>query len=307
MLHPPLLVIGCGNMGRAILIGAHQKGVIDPARIVICDPDTSKRDQIAAHLQINPASIAWMGSLTSALEHLDHLEGLHGVPGHVLLAIKPQMLRAVADQLNTAIKIYPGTTANISAASSEHIERWSHRIIISILAGMTSSSIQGAFGGKCKVIRAMPNLPASIGQGATAITLPHAISPIEAEFARALFTAIGPLVIELPEELMDAFTAVAGSGPAYLFYLAQAMIEGGIACGLSPEQALTIVKQTLTGAAALLDQSTQMPAQLRETVTSKGGTTAAAVAHLDSAQVMHEIRQAVQAARDRGKALAAGQ
>lgn len=288
---PPLLIIGCGHMGRAILVGAHNKRLIDLARCIICDPDKSKKVQVAEQLQVTPDSITWFDTLGPALSQFVQLEQTHFTPGQVLLAIKPQMLPSLVKGLNL----------------EGQRKEWGNRTIISILAGMTSASIRDAFGGECTVIRVMPNLPASIGQGATAITLPPGTHPQEADFARSLFTAVGPLVIELQEELMDAFTAVAGSGPAYLFYLAEGMIYGAINCGFSPEQAHAIVKQTLSGAAALLDQSHEMPAQLREAVTSKGGTTAAAVAHLDSAQVLQQVSQAVEAARNRARALALGQ
>src|SRR5690606_13250813 len=154
------------------------------------------------------------------------------------------------------------------------------------------------------VVRAMPNLPARIRQGATAICLGDGAAPGDDDFALALFRGIGPLVLRIDESLMDAFTAVAGSGPAYLFYLAEAMTRAATELGFDAPAAREIVKATLAGSASLLAQSSESPADLRAAVTSKGGTTEAATTVLDNAGVMNAIVRAITAARDRGRELA---
>jgi pyrroline-5-carboxylate reductase len=118
-----------------------------------------------------------------------------------------------------------------------------------------------------------------------------------------LFHAVGPLVVEIREELMDAFTAVAASGPAYVFYLAQAMVLAAVDLGFEYNTAVPMVRATVAGAAALMAQSERTPGQLREAVTSKGGTTEAATNVLDSVAVFESFRKAMRAARDRGAAM----
>jgi pyrroline-5-carboxylate reductase len=148
----------------------------------------------------------------------------------------------------------------------------------------------------------MPNLPCSIGYGAAGLSLGVSTSQEDASLAHQLFSAIG-IVTEVKEELMDAVTAVSGSGPAYLFFLAEAMIEGGVQSGLDQETADALVRQTLLGASALLLRDERSATELREAVTSKGGTTAAALQLLDERKVSKSIADAVVAARDRGREL----
>jgi pyrroline-5-carboxylate reductase len=149
----------------------------------------------------------------------------------------------------------------------------------------------------------MPNLPAAIGEGATAVALGEGARPGDEALAMRIFGAIGPVVERIDERLMDAFTAVAGSGPAYLFYLAEAMSRSAVALGFEPAAADRMVRQTLAGAALLLRGSAESPAALRGRVTSKGGTTEAAVNVLDGAGAMGAIERAVAAAEKRGREL----
>ncbi len=150
----------------------------------------------------------------------------------------------------------------------------------------------------------MPNTPAQIVKGITALFPGPGATPKDLATARYLFQAVGK-VIDLPESLLDAFTAVAGSGPAYLFHLAESMAAGAEAVGFDRPQALELVRATIAGAAGLLEAATDTdPADLRAMVTSKGGTTAAAITLLEDRAVLPAMRDAITAARDRGRELA---
>jgi pyrroline-5-carboxylate reductase len=148
----------------------------------------------------------------------------------------------------------------------------------------------------------MPNLPCSIGFGAAGIALGAGASTEDATLAQKLFSAIG-IVVDVEEELMDAVTAVSGSGPAYVFMLAEAMVAGGIQAGLSPETATALVQQTVFGASELLLRDSRSAGELREAVTSKGGTTATALQVMLERDVPKAIEDAIVAARDRGREL----
>lgn len=194
----------------------------------------------------------------------------------MLLAVKPQ--------------IFPVVTATITS-----------EVVYSIMAGVTTKTIAQAVG-HARIIRVMPNLPCSIGFGATGIALGENASACDAELAKKLFSTIG-ITVDVEESLMDAVTAVSGSGPAYLFMLAEAMIEGGIQAGLTHEVATTLVQQTVLGASELLVRDKSTAGELREAVTSKGGTTAAALQCMNERGVPEAIQDAVLAARNRGREL----
>lgn len=197
---------------------------------------------------------------------------------HVLLSVKPQVFEVVASDVKGAI-------------------------VYSIMAGVTIERIAKAIGHH-HIVRMMPNLPCSIGYGATGIALSDSTDEEDATLAKEIFSQIGS-VIEVPESLMDAVTAVSGSGPAYLFYLADSMVRGGIEAGLDRETSDALVRQTILGAAALLLQDERSASELKDAVTSKGGTTASALQVLDQQKVDKAIQNAVIAARDRGQELSA--
>lgn len=275
---PPLnlVILGGGNMARALALGGSRSGVLDPRTVVIVEPDPAKhaafvQKSIRCHESIDQLAAAESGRLPRDAE--------------VLLAVKPQVLAAAGEQFTRAFHGFEG-------------------VVISILAGIPSEKVRSAMGQGSRVIRAMPNTPASISQGATAVAAGAGARPGDDTFAMRLFTGIGPVVVRVPESLMDAVTALSGSGPAYLFYLAEAMTRGGTEAGLPPEVADRLTRQTLAGAAALLAGShAESPADLRAAVTSKGGTTEAACRLLDQRDVPRAIIDAIAAARDRGREL----
>lgn len=275
MSMPFLAVIGGGTMARAIIEGACRAGVLDPARVVVAEPDEAKRG-------VFRRGVPRAGA---ALDLLDDEEDMPGA-GQVLLAVKPQSLGAVAAEIRPWLMLDQRP-----------------RVVMSILAGVTCRRI-GESLKPCRVVRLMPNTPASVGLGLTALALGEGATHEDAAPARRLFGSIGE-VIEAREELMDAFTALAGSGPAYLYALAEAMIAAGVRMGMDDATASRAVRQTLLGGATLLARTSERPEVLRAGVTSKGGTTAAAVRVLESGGFWSLLEDALIAARDRGAELSA--
>jgi pyrroline-5-carboxylate reductase len=169
---------------------------------------------------------------------------------------------------------------------------------------MPAAAIQVGLGPQGRVVRAMPNTAAALQASTTAIAGGTTSTVADVARAELLFSAIGTTAT-IEEAMMDAATAVAGSGPAYVFYLAQAMIEGALAVGFDQQTAEQLVRSTISGAGRLLEARKDLsPQQLRAGVTSKGGTTAAAVTVLDQAMVIESVRRAIVAARDRGREIA---
>ncbi|QOI99609.1 MAG: NAD(P)-binding domain-containing protein [Phycisphaeraceae bacterium] len=268
------LVVGGGNMASALIGGACRAGVLEPSGVIIAELDVGK------HAGWRSMGCVVVGGAGEGYAALRSAEGERD-GGVVLLAVKPQGLASVGAALSPVLM-------------------GSGRLVVSILAGVRSATVKAAMGGTVRVARVMPNLGASVGEGAAAWWSeqpdPH---------ARAVVASVSPVVIDLEETLFDAFTAVGGSGPAYLFALAEAMIGGGVRAGLSPEDADRVVRQTLRGAALMLWASGEAPGALRSAVTSKGGTTAAALTVLEAAAWGEAMSRAVVAARDRGRELGA--
>jgi pyrroline-5-carboxylate reductase len=266
-----LVVFGGGNMGLAIVRGALSAGLVQPAQVLVIEPDQAKHDELRA-LGVPAAQGADADAIARS-----------GPDAAWLLAVKPQVFPELARALREA-GLRPGGA------------------VISVMAGTTARSIAEQVQTP-RVVRVMPNLAVTVGQGMSAIAPGPGAGEQDTLAAEALFAAIGR-TLRLPEPLMDAFTAVAGSGPAYLFLLAEAMSQGALAAGLSADQADAAVRQTLLGAATLLARSDAPPAVLRERVTSRGGTTAAALGVLNESGVVAAFERAILAARDRGIELA---
>jgi pyrroline-5-carboxylate reductase len=266
-----LAVIGGGVMAGAILDGARASGRL-PERVCVAEPDAARRGRFPKAVETAPEAIRW----------LEEAEPAPGA-GVVLLAVKPQSFGAVAAELEPV-----GV---------------GERLVISILAGTTGTRIRQGLGGACRVVRVMPNTPAQIGMGATAVARSAGATDADAALVRELFRGVGETVVALDESLMDAFTAVAGSGPAYLYLLAEAMEGAAVATGLPAAHARSLVVATLAGAAELLRRSGADPRELRERVTSKGGTTAEAMAVFERAGFGEIVSRAIIAARDRGREL----
>lgn len=268
-------MIGGGNMGRAIAHGALAVG--DHERFIVAEREPWARERLDGSTCESPReAMAW-------LVKQEARSG--GEPGPIVLAVKPQSLAEVAKEIR-------GFFDDRS------------RVVVSVLAGTPGEKIRGLLGSGARVVRAMPNLPAAVRQGCTAICLSAGAHAGDEDFALELFRGIGPTVVRIGEELMDAFTGVVGSGPAYVFYLAEAMSRAAVELGFDQATADRIVRATVFGAGMMMRDDPRTPEAMRAAVTSKGGTTAAATAALDAARVNDIVVRAITAARDRGRELA---
>lgn len=260
-----LAFIGGGNMASAIFGGLIRAGL--PAeRVIVVEPWAEQAERLRSSLGVQV--------LPAAGPALAHADG-------VVWAVKPQVFAAAA------------------APCREHV---SAALQVSVMAGIRSEAIVRASGSQ-RVVRCMPNTPALIGQGMTGLHAAPAVSPAERQQVEALLAPTGALVWVDEEAQLDAVTAVSGSGPAYLFYLVEAMEAAGVALGLPPAQARQLAVGTCLGASALAAQSDEAPSVLRERVTSKGGTTYAAITSLEQAGVKQHYLAALQAAARRAKEL----
>ena len=261
-----IAVLGGGIMGEALIIGFNRR--LTPAPIiVVAEKRADRAEFLVAQHGVSIASPA------DACRNADV----------IIVVVKPQDLRGVVEEI----------ASSVDAGA----------LLISIAAGITTASIEAVIP-QANVVRAMPNTPARIESGVTGVSKGARCSGEALAKAHELLLSVG-VVIEVSEDLQDAVTAVSGSGPAYLFYLAEGMINGAKAVGLPDETARTSVIQTLLGAARLLQVGHEDPSVLRANVTSPGGTTAAAIAALDGDEVMASIAQAIEAARDRSRELSA--
>lgn len=271
----PLLFVGGGNMAHAIFSGAHASGVLEPSRVGVLDRNADRRG-------------LYETAFESAGDAMDWLVDVGGDGCGIVLAVKPQTLGVAAEALKPRIE-----------------EAGLKPTVISILAGTRSDGIFDAMGSGCRVVRVMPNTPAQVGLGMSAIAGSGSSTDPDVELAERLMSAVGD-VVRIDEAMMDAFTAVAGSGPAYLFYLVEAMTKAAVSLGFDDAMARRIVERTVIGSASLLDASDDEAAVLRSRVTSKNGTTYAATTTLDERGVMDAFVHALTAARDRGVELGRG-
>lgn len=263
----PLVLVGAGNMGGAMLNGWLDAGT-DPASIVVIDPKPS--DAMAARL-----SSVGVRCESSAPEGM--------TAGILMLAVKPQVMDAVIDGVTGLVG--PGTVS------------------LSVAAGKTLAYFEERLGGA--VVRSIPNTPAMVGRGITGAVANAAVSAEARNEIEKLLSVCGPVEWVEDEALIDAITAVSGSGPAYVFYLVECMAEAGRKCGLPADLAMRLARATVTGAGELMHQSPDGAAKLRQNVTSPNGTTAAALAVLmgeDGIQPLFDA--ALKAAADRSRELA---
>lgn len=263
----PLVLIGAGNMGGAMLNGWLKQGT-DPSHVIVIDPKPS--EAMAARLA------------EYGVRH--ETEAPDGVTAGVLLvAVKPQITDAA---LPPAKKLVGEGTVSVSIA-----------------AGRTMAYLEGHLGGA--VIRAMPNTPSMVGRGITACFPNSSVTAEARDAVTKLLSVCGEVVWVDEEDHIDAVTAVSGSGPAYAFYLAEAMAEAGRKCGLPADLAMQLARATVSGAGELMHQSEEDAATLRKNVTSPGGTTAAALSVLmDENGLQPLMDKAVAAAYKRAKELA---
>lgn len=260
----PILMLGAGRMGGAILDGWRRAQAFRPAELMICDPAPGPSAVSAsdAGARLNPPDSDLAQART------------------VVLAVKPQVWADIAAEY------VPWLAADA--------------VVVSIAAGVRSGEISKEFGGRC-VARVMPTTAAAIGQGTASV---YADDPRALARAHALFEPLGAVVDLTDEDHMHAATAVSGSGPAYLYAFVEALEGAAVAVGLPPREAAHLARSTLTGAAALLADGDALPADLRRQVTSPGGTTEAALnVLLSDAGLPQLLREAVAAAVRRSKEL----
>jgi pyrroline-5-carboxylate reductase len=258
-----LAVIGGGNMGEALLNGLIQAKFCAPEHVTLVE-----RDQDRASRLRDTMGITLAGDVGQAADRSRTL----------VLAVKPYHVDTVLADLDGRV-------------TDDHL-------IVSIVGGIPIERIETGLGVPAAVVRCMPNTPISVGAGVTAISPGAHVDPAEIELVRGLFGSVGD-VVELPEHQLDAVTALSGSGPAYVFLVAEALIDAGVLLGLTRPLAERLVTRTVAGAGLLLRDSGEDAVRLRAAVTSPGGTTAAGLRELEERGVRAALLAAAGAARDR--------
>jgi pyrroline-5-carboxylate reductase len=261
--------IGSGNMAEALIKGIITSGLYKPANIFISDIRPQRLKQLVKKYKVKPAK--------------DNSE-LAGKADIIVLSVKPQSMTEALKSIKNAIR--------------------GRKLVISIAAGVKTSRIAGVLG-DAAIVRAMPNTPALIGEGASALFANAKAKPMLKK-AKAVFSAAGKTVVVDNEDLIDAVTAVSGSGPAYYFLLMEEMIKAAVELGLPEDAAKDLVLQTAKGAGMLAieaDKNGESPAQLRQKVTSPGGTTEAALKELAEGRFGPLVEAAIKKARDRSRQL----
>ncbi len=264
---PSIGFIGGGHMARA-LIGGLLKNGRDPASVLVVEPAEAARRQLAADLGVVTLAGADRRLATAAT---------------IVWAVKPQVFDEAV------------------APCAPHVARALH---LSVMAGVRTERLRRATGSE-RIVRAMPNTPALIGQGVAGLYARDAVTPAGRAEVQSLLAPTGQLLWVAREDDLDAVTALSGSGPAYVFYVLEAMLRAAGQMGLDPAQARTLALGTLAGATALAQSSSQSPQALREQVTSKGGTTHAAISALEADGVGDAFVRAILAAQQRARELGA--
>ncbi len=262
-----VVLVGCGNMGFAMLDGWVKAGRLEAGEVLVVEPNADLRQRAAGLGVATAAAAADVPSDTR--------------PVLVIFAVKPQVMRDVVPAYR---------------ALGEH-----GATFLSIAAGTGVAVFEELLGSDAAIVRCMPNTPAAIGKGMQVLYSNTHVEARAQEFVRELLSANGKVATIDDETLMDAVTAVSGSGPAYVFHFIEALTEAGIAAGLPSQTAKLLAMQTVHGAASLAAESGEEPGRLREQVTSPGGTTAAALSVLmGDDRLTKLVTEAVEAARRRG-------
>jgi len=272
-------VIGAGNMGEAFVGAILRAGISDPSMIFVSDINKERLDILVKR---------------HGIKTIDDNTALFSECGVVILAVKPQQM----DLLLSEIAVQKGY----------HIS--DRKVVISIAAGITLKKLEDLLYSPLKenskkklpIIRVMPNTPALVLSGMSGMSSNRYATADDVKMAREILSSMGK-VIEFKEDELDAVTALSGSGPAYVFYLVESMIQAGINIGLDPDDAAILTLTTLKGALKLMEERNESPERLRQQVTSPGGTTEAAFKVLEKNGVKQSLIEAVKAARRRSKEL----
>jgi len=262
--------LGGGNMGEALIRGIVKTGIVPPQELFVTDVRLDR------------------------LEELSRTYGLHTLSDNallvrrvdvVILAVKPQILKAVLQEIAPAT---PG------------------KLLVSIAAGVSTTEIRRHLPAGTRLIRCMPNTPALVLEAATALARGRDLAPGDLETAQAIFEAVGRVVV-LEEEHMDAVTGLSGSGPAYIALVVEALADGGVKVGLDRQTAMTLATQTVLGSARLLLETGAHPGQLKDMVTSPGGTSIAGIHTLEAGGLRRTLIDAVERATLRSRELGRGE
>ena len=265
-----LAIIGTGRIGEALLRGLLGSGWLDPGQVVCTDVSQARCDTLARDHGVRATT-----DNRVAIDAADV----------VILALKPQVLVGVVAPVGDAFR--PSQT------------------VVSVAAGITTATIQDAISGEVPVVRVMTNTPVQVDEAMSVISAGTHAGERDLAVAEAILGHVGQ-VIRMDEVHLDAVTALSGSGPAYFFLLAEAMIDAGILLGLPRDVSTQLIIQTMVGSAKMLRDTGRHPVELREMVTSPGGTTIAAIRTLESARVRAAFLDAIEAAKLRSEELAGG-
>jgi pyrroline-5-carboxylate reductase len=259
--------VGAGNMATALLKGLLRAGHWQAAQIQISDVDAAKAARLSSeHGVVARASTRELASWASVL----------------ILAVKPQSM--------------PAALADCAQSMS------SETLVVSVAAGVRCATIAAALPPGTRIVRAMPNTPALVGAGATALSSSPTATASDRTLAKQLFDAVGRTV-SVDESHMDAVTGLSGSGPAYVMVVIEALADGGVRAGLSRETSMLLATQTVLGSAQLLLESGDHPAEWKDRVMSPGGTTSAGLEAIEAGRLRHTLSQAVQKATARAREL----
>jgi len=264
-------ILGCGKIGEALVAGLLSSGWRKKSEIVVTARRQERADELHERYGVE-ATLANAEAVTGA--------------GLVVIAVKPQDLEALLSEIGAALT--------------------SEQTVLSVAAAMPTATIEAQLADGVPVVRAMPNAPATVHEGIAGVCAGAHAADEHLALAEECLSHLGA-VVRLPERYMDAVTAVSGSGPAYFALLAEAMIEAGILLGLSREVSTQLVVQTMLGTGVLLRDEKMHPVELREAVTSPGGTTIRAIHELEQAGVRAAFLNAIQAAMKRSRELASGE
>ncbi len=263
-----LALIGAGNMGEALVRGLIGANLIQATNVTCTAPRAERRAELEKTYGVSATA--------------DNLAALKDAD-IVLLGVKPQILHKVLEQIAPAVA-------------------QSKPLILSVAAGFTIDSIEQRLGEGARIVRAMPNTPALVGMGATAISMGIHTSNEDLAQAQAIFQAVGYVTV-VDESLLDAVTGLSGSGPAYVFMIIEALADAGVKVGLPRRQAQALAAQTVLGSAKLLLETGLHPGVLKDQVTSPGGTAIAGLHTLEQGGLRTTLINAVQAATERSKEL----
>ena len=261
--------IGTGNMGGAMIGGLIRSSLYEPADILVSDASSEARERIAGE---HPGIVTTADNRVVA-RSADIL----------VLAVKPQVYRPVIEEI--AEEVRPDT------------------VIVTIAAGLTLATVEAWFGRRVKIIRTMPNTPALVGAGSAALSPNDLVSDGEREEVLAIFRSLGEADV-LPEKLMDAFTALCGSSPAWVFQFVESLADGAVLEGMPRDRALRMAAQAVMGSAKLLLETGRHPGEMKDMVCSPGGTTIEAVASLEKAGFRSAVIEAVRVCRAKAGRLA---